>query len=234
MDGGLIKISRSILFFFATLLMYLGVPLLGWGLGSFREFFASSAHAGYAFVVAIFSLAVGVQAYSSVEGIRGKKGEAQKLLLRQTVVRYLLEVLLYIALFIIPFFDRRTIGVFQDNLILRWLGNILCMVGYGLIFWSGVALGRQYSADVTIQEDHHLITNNIYRYIRHPRYLGIIALSIGISCVFRSWVGLLATTFFLAMLLFRIKDEEKVMQKEFGAEWEAYCKHSWRLIPYVF
>jgi protein-S-isoprenylcysteine O-methyltransferase Ste14 len=229
-----VKLARSILFCIATLLMYLGWPLLGWGLGGLQQFFSLLPRFGYTGVVALFSLAVGIQAYSSIEGIRGKKGEEEKLVTRQTIVRYVLELSLYVAMFFIPFFDRRAIGVFQEGELPRWMGVVLCLVGYGLIYWSGVALGRQYSADVTIQENHHLITGSIYRYIRHPRYLGIIAVSIGISLVFRSWIGLLATIFFLALLLYRISDEEAVMHREFGAEWEAYCKSSWRLIPFLF
>jgi protein-S-isoprenylcysteine O-methyltransferase Ste14 len=97
-----------------------------------------------------------------------------------------------------------------------------------------LALGRQYSADVTIQKEHHLITSGVYRLIRHPRYLGVIALSTGVSCVFRSWIGLLTSLFFVAVLIFRIKDEEATMHKEFGVQWEAYVKRSWRLIPYIY
>ncbi len=228
------KITRSVLFFFATLLMYLGWPLLGWEVAGPGQFFGSAPRLGYALVVGLFSLAVGIQAYSGVEGIRGKSGEAGKLVFRQTVVRYVLELSLYIALFFIPFFDKRSIGVFGNINALRWMGVVFCAIGYGLIFWSGVALGRQYSADVTIQEEHHLVTNSVYGLIRHPRYLGIIALSIGISCTFRSWIGLLATIFYLGLILYRIWDEEAVMHKEFGVEWEVYCKRSWRLIPYLY
>jgi protein-S-isoprenylcysteine O-methyltransferase Ste14 len=79
-----------------------------------------------------------------------------------------------------------------------------------------------------------LITNGIYHSIRHPRYLGVIILSIGVSCVFRSWIGLVASVFFLAIILYRIKDEETLMHEEFGTEWEAYCESSWRLIPYIY
>jgi protein-S-isoprenylcysteine O-methyltransferase Ste14 len=227
------KAARSFLFCLATLLMYLGWPLLGWGLVSLPQFFASAARWGYASVVLLFSLAVGIQAYQGVEGIRGKSGEKGKLVIRQSIVRYMLELSLYIALFFIPFFDRRSTGVFTEMVTLRWVGVVFCAIGYGLIYWSGFALGRQYSADVTIQENHHLVTENVYRYIRHPRYLGIVALSIGISLTFRSWIGLLATLFFMGLLIYRIRDEEAMMYKEFGLEWEAYCKCSWRLIPFL-
>jgi protein-S-isoprenylcysteine O-methyltransferase Ste14 len=228
------RFLRLILFFVATLLNYLGVALLGWGLGDLDGFFSSAPRLGYAVVVGLFSLAVGLQAYGSTEGIRGGKGEEGKFVFRQRLVRIGLVFSLYIALFFIPFLDHRGIGVFGDSGIIRWLGVVLSAFGFTLVFWSGLALGRQYSADVTIQVGHHLITDRIYRYIRHPRYLGVIALSIGVSCIFRSWIGLVASLFFLVILLYRIKDEEILMHTEFGGEWEAYCTRSWRLIPYLY
>jgi protein-S-isoprenylcysteine O-methyltransferase Ste14 len=124
--------------------------------------------------------------------------------------------------------------VFIHGSLARWLGVVLSALGFTLVFWSGVALGRQYSADVTIQKEHHLITSGVYQRIRHPRYLGVIALSVGVSCVFRSWIGLIASGFFIAALIYRISDEEAAMYKEFGNEWETYCKRSWCLIPYIF
>jgi protein-S-isoprenylcysteine O-methyltransferase Ste14 len=225
---------RLVTFFIATGLLYLGIPLLGWGLDDVIGYFSNTARLGYALLVGLFSLAVGLQAFSSTEGIRGRKGEAGKFVFRQRIVRVVLVLSLYIALFFIPFFDRHAMGVFNDGSVARWLGVVLSALGFALVFWSGVVLGRQYSADVTIQKEHHLISSGVYRLIRHPRYLGIIALSIGISYVFRSWIGLIASLFFFAILIFRIRDEESMMHKEFGMQWEAYCKHSWRLIPYIF
>ena len=228
------KFSRLILFFIATLLIYLGVPLLGWGLGDLGGFFSSPARLGYAFAVGLFSLAVGIQAYASTQGIRGGKGEESKFVYRQRIVRIVLVLSLYIALFIIPFFDRRNLLVFGEGSFVRYLGLAISALGYTLVYESGLELGKQYSPDVTIQAGHQLITKGIYDYIRHPRYLGVIALSMGVSCLFQSWIGLIATVFFLAILLYRIKDEEAAMHKEFEGEWEAYCKRSWRLFPYIY
>jgi protein-S-isoprenylcysteine O-methyltransferase Ste14 len=188
----------------------------------------------YAAAVLLFSLAVGLQAYGSTEGIRGSRGEESKFVFRQRVVRIGLVLSLYITLFIIPFCDRRSIAVLNDGGIARWIGVGVSAFGYALVFWSGLALGKQYSADVTIQTGHQLITSSLYRYIRHPRYLGVMALSLGISCVFRSWIGLIASLVFLGVILFRIRDEEILMHQEFGTEWEAYCHSSWRLIPYLY
>jgi len=229
-----LKFLRASLFFATTVLIYLGVPLLGWGLGDLDGFFSLAPRLGYSIVVGLFGLAVGIQAYASTQGIRGGRGEAGKFVLRQRVVRIVLLISLYLALFAIPNFDRGDIGAFHATVTIRWLGVACSALGYALIFFSGVALGRQYSPEVTIQNDHQLITSGVYRYIRHPRYFGIIALAVGVSFVFRSWIGLIACLVCCGILLFRIKDEETLLHMMFGQEWEAYCQRSWRLIPYIF
>jgi protein-S-isoprenylcysteine O-methyltransferase Ste14 len=234
LPGGCVKLLRAVTFFIATLLIYLGITLLGWGLNDLEGYFSLPPRGSYAVTVGLFGLAVGIQAYGSTEGIRGSRGEQSKFVFRQRVVRVGLVLSLYIALFFIPFCDRRSIAVFNDGGIARWLGVGFSAVGFALVFWSGLALGKQYSADVTIQSGHQLISGSIYRFIRHPRYLGVMALSLGVSCVFRSWVGVATSVLFLAVILFRIRDEEVVMHQEFGPVWEAYCKRSWRLIPYIY
>ena len=103
-----------------------------------------------------------------------------------------------------------------------------------LVFWSGVALGKQYSPEVTIQKDHELITSGPYRVVRHPRYLGVLLLALGAALVFRSWIGLLGYILLLGILLSRIRDEEALLRQEFGPAWEAYRSRSWRMIPYLY
>ena len=228
------KYLRGFGFALTTLVLYLGFPLLGWGYGSLGAFFANWARAGYAVVVLVFSLAVGVQAVDAPEGIRGRRGEEDKLVRRQSLVRIGLILVLYAALIFLPLADRRSLAAWGESSALRWLGLVLCVPGYALIFLSGLALGRQYSQEVTIQEDHHLVTTGIFRWIRNPRYLGVILLAFGLSCLFRSWVGLGVSLVVVLVLLLRIKDEEAMLRREFGPAWDSYCQKSWRLIPMIF
>jgi protein-S-isoprenylcysteine O-methyltransferase Ste14 len=228
------KYRRSVVFCLATLGLYLGLPLLGWGFDRLGDYFSSGARTGYALVVLIFALAVSFQAIDAPEGIRGSRGDEGKLVRRQSVVRVTLILLLYATLIFLPVSDRHNIAVWSENLTVRWLGVILAGIGYAFIFLSGLALGRQYSQEVTIQKDHQLITAGVFRTIRNPRYLGVMAAALGLSCLFRSWVGLAVSAGVIAFLLFRIRDEEALLHREFGQAWEAYCKTSWRLIPYVY
>jgi protein-S-isoprenylcysteine O-methyltransferase Ste14 len=228
------KYVRAVLFCLYTLILYLGLPLLGWGLDDLRGFFAFYPRLEYAAVVVGFGLVVGYQAIDSPEGIRGGQGQTGKLVLRQHVVRIAMTLLLFAALVFMPFADRRGLGVMPASLALRWLGLAFSALGYALIFWSGVALGRMYSAEVTVQVDHQLVTTGPYRMIRHPRYLGVMLVAIGLSLLFRAWIGLGLSVLVLVVLLDRIRDEEALMRQEFGEAWDAYCVRSWRLVPYVY
>jgi protein-S-isoprenylcysteine O-methyltransferase Ste14 len=84
-----------------------------------------------------------------------------------------------------------------------------------------------------VGEHGQLIANGPYRSIRHPRYLGGIIYAFGLSLLFRSWIGIVASVVSLGVFWFRIRDEEILMHQEFGQEWEAYCQQSWRLIPFL-
>lgn len=228
------KFLRAFLYFFATLALYLGVPLLGWGIRNVSEFFASPPRTGFAILIFLFALAIGIQAINGPQGIRGGKGDMDKLIKRQTVIRYMLVLILYLLLFFIPFGDGHDFGVWREMPVLRWLGLVFSTFGFFMIFWSGISLGKQYSPEVTIQKNHHLITSGAYLKIRHPRYLGVICLGAGVSLLFRSWIGSIIGITVLFMLVLRIKDEENMLAMEFGQEWEQYRKNSWRIIPYIY
>jgi protein-S-isoprenylcysteine O-methyltransferase Ste14 len=228
------KFLRGIAFGLATILLYLGLLLLGWGLDRLGDFFADAARTGYALVVLAFGLAVGIQAIDSPEGIRGSRGDENKLVRRQSFVRVGLILLLYATFLFLPFSSRRSLAVWDERAFTPWLGVVLAGIGYTFVFLSGLALGRQYSQEVTIQKDHHLVTAGVFKTIRNPRYLGVIAAALGLACLFRSWVGLAVTAGVVVFLLFRIRDEEVLLHREFGQEWETYCRTSWRLIPHVY
>ncbi len=228
------KYLRAIGAFITTLLVYLGLPLFGWGINDLPGFFSSCPRFGYAVLLLFLALAVGCQAINAPEGFRGTRGNKSKRLQRQSIVAAGLIIILFGALIFLPLADRNGVGVMIGNQAVRWSGLILSGLGFVLIFWSGVALGKMYSAEVTIQKNHQLVTTGLYHNIRHPRYLGVIFIAVGLSTLFRSWIGLVVSIPLLVVLLFRIKDEEALLSEEFGLEWEAYCKQSWLLIPYLY
>jgi len=228
------KFFLSLYVFITVLVVYLGFSLVGWGLKDMSSFFSEPPLFAYSLVVFLFALLFGMQAFHSLEGIQDGKGKAGKKVKRQTVIGGVLVGILFVGLFLIPYASRHMVAVFQMPVLLSWFGVLLSALGYGLIFWSGLALGKQYSAEVTIQEDHQLITSGPYRLIRHPRYLGILWVCLGVSLMFHTWIGLAIFPLVLGLLLSRIHDEEQLMLQEFAEQWLKYRKRSWRLIPFLF
>jgi protein-S-isoprenylcysteine O-methyltransferase Ste14 len=76
-----------------------------------------------------------------------------------------------------------------------------------------------------------LVTGGVYGVIRHPSYLGLLVNALGWALAFRSGVGVLLTAALIPPLAARIRAEERLLASQFGAEYEAYRRRTWRLIP---
>jgi len=90
------------------------------------------------------------------------------------------------------------------------------------------------SSRLQIVKNHQLITNGIYKYIRHPLYLGGITRNIGLALLFSSIYGLVAMIFCNVFYLFRIQVEERMLINEFGNEYKEYRKRTRKIIPYLY
>lgn len=118
---------------------------------------------------------------------------------------------------------------------------VLMAVGVGMIFLGLiiriVAIGtlkKNFSNRLHIREGHTLVTNGIYHWIRHPAYLGLILIVLGIPVLLSSVLGLLVMLLVVPLLLHRIKLEEAMLIGKFGTEYEDYMKATKRLIPFVY
>jgi protein-S-isoprenylcysteine O-methyltransferase Ste14 len=98
------------------------------------------------------------------------RGEGKKLVKRQKISLLFLQIIPPLIILLSPFFEHSGIGLFNENNIMRLIGFVLSFLGFILMNWSVMVLGRQFSVDVTIQDDHKLVTKGPYKYIRHPRY----------------------------------------------------------------
>jgi len=220
----------------AILAFALGVPLLGWGAADCRGFFSHPARLAYGIATVVQSLIIGIGflllPFSYSPGKR--EGQAGKRITRQSVVPIATRLIWLAVLLVSPWSDRHGWMVIAGAEGLRFLGVLLYLLALAWVYWSFWTLGRQHSAEVTIQEEHHLITEGPYRWIRHPMYLGLVAFPAGAALAFGSWIGLALLVLPVGLFLWRIGDEEKLMRQEFGERWDAYCERTWRLIPFIY
>jgi protein-S-isoprenylcysteine O-methyltransferase Ste14 len=129
--------------------------------------------------------------------------------------------------------DRRDMWSFGGEGV-RWLGIGLFVAGGVLRIVPVFVLGKRFSGLVAIQQGHELVTRGIYRHIRNPSYLGLMIGSLGWVLTFRSLFGILLVGLLLVPLVARMKAEERLLQEHFGDEYDAYRKHTYRLIPGIY
>ena len=64
------------------------------------------------------------------------------------------------------------------------LGRGLLVVGI-IIRWSAIyTLGKYFTGTVMIKDDHRLVQNGLYRYLRHPAYAGALLAHLGLGLSF--------------------------------------------------
>jgi protein-S-isoprenylcysteine O-methyltransferase Ste14 len=220
---------NKILSFIFGIFVFSFLPITGWGLNDASGFFSNPFRLSYIAMMALLSLLVVI--FVPEEG--RSRGRGKDPVKRHVISLLLMQVLSLSAVIALPWFDHKGIVVMNESSMIRIAGLLLAFFGFLLMNWSVIVLEKQFSTDITIQENHKLITRGPYRFVRHPRYLGIILFFSGISLVFRSWIGLVTVLLMLFVHLWRIADEEKLMRQEFGEEWEKYKQKTKVIFPFI-
>lgn len=115
---------------------------------------------------------------------------------------------------------------------LRWIGALVALAGIAMVWWTHRTLGRHWSGILELRESHHLISAGPYRYIRHPMYMALLILPVGMALLTANLLlALLQLGTTTAMYLARVADEEAMMLERFGDEYRSYMRRTGRLFP---
>ena len=113
-------------------------------------------------------------------------------------------------------------------------GIFLMLLGVAVRQWAIAVLGRFFSLNVQVVEDHRVVDKGPYRLIRHPSYTGLLITFIGISLAVQSLAALLVLpAVFTVAFGYRISVEEKTLLTELGDNYASYMKRTKRLIPFL-
>lgn len=119
--------------------------------------------------------------------------------------------------------------------ILRLVGLILFLGGTLLVLWARWTLGEMYgvstSSAVQLKRQHRLVQDGPYAYVRHPLYLGIWLIFLGVALIYRMWAPLLFFLLFLFSLYRRARREEAALAATFGEEWHKYAARVPAFLP---
>ncbi|HTS37162.1 MAG TPA: methyltransferase [Candidatus Solibacter sp.] len=96
-------------------------------------------------------------------------------------------------------------------------------------------LGKQWAMRARLVEDHKLITEGPYAYIRNPIYTGMLGMLIATGLAAEHWIALpIAIVIFWIGLVIRVRVEEKLLRDAFGQEFEDYANRVSAVIPGIY
>lgn len=116
-----------------------------------------------------------------------------------------------------------------------WAGVALAACGLALRAWGMRTLGGAYTRTLRTTSEQGLVTSGPYRWVRHPGYLGSIAVWVGAALAFHSWLAaLLVAALMLLAYGWRIRAEEQMLAEHFGDAYRRYAAGTARLFPGVY
>lgn len=156
---------------------------------------------------------------------RSRKGPVESVLLTLAMLSFFVP-LIWIATPLLAFADYPLRPA-------PLVAGTLCLVlGLWLFHRSHADLGTNWSVTLQVRDKHRLVTEGVYKRIRHPMYTALLLYSLGQALALPNYVA--GPSYGVAMVLliaFRLGPEERMMLEEFGEGYSQYTARTKRLVP---
>jgi protein-S-isoprenylcysteine O-methyltransferase Ste14 len=137
-----------------------------------------------------------------------------------------------IAVCVVSALDHR-FGWSQVPIPIVVVGNILVAAGLGMALMV-VNQNEYAAATITVEAQQPVISTGLYGIVRHPMYAFASFMIVGMPLALDSYWGLVTVAPAVAVLAYRIIDEEKALHAELAGYDEYTEKVRYRLVPYVW
>ena len=153
---------------------------------------------------------------------------------KQTIQKLIqsLAQIAFLAIFLVSAFDHRY-GWSYVPVYMVTIGNMMVIAGFYLVF-RVFEENTFTSGNIVVEKEQTVISTGPYAVVRHPMYSGAFILLMGTPLALGSWFGLPAVIPIIAVIIWRLLDEEKFLAKNLPG-YANYCsKIRFRLIPGIF
>ena|ERR1035437_5587478 len=137
-----------------------------------------------------------------------------------------------LSLIVANYVEPSWLGLFP---LLPVLGVALFLAGLYFRWHSIRHLGKFFTVQVAISDDHRVIDTGPYKYIRHPSYTGGLMMCLGLGLCLANPVSLAILMLLPFMgFLWRMNVEEIALRKALGDTYVTYSAKTKRLIPFIY
>ena len=138
----------------------------------------------------------------------------------------------FLFTFLVPGFDQR-FGWSRVPVIMVIIADIVVLLGYGFVFL--VLRENSYASRVIeVEKDQEVISSGPYAIVRHPMYLGVALMFLFTPLALGSFWALIPAVLMIFVLVPRIFNEEKVLQRDLDGYREYMQEVKYRLIPGIW
>jgi protein-S-isoprenylcysteine O-methyltransferase Ste14 len=133
-----------------------------------------------------------------------------------------------------------SVGATKTGRVYPWniffaIGMTLVAAGLAVRIHSILTLKQFFTYSVSKVENQKIIETGLYKFIRHPGYLGQLMIFIGISTSISNWLSVLAMMIPVTVgYLYRIRVEERFMIEQLGGDYLNYQERTKRIIPMIY
>jgi len=116
---------------------------------------------------------------------------------------------------------------------LRWTGVGMIIVATGLLLWTFRSLGRNLTDTVVTRQQHTLVVDGPYHWIRHPFYDSAALVMLSISLIAANWFLFVIGVAVFCLLVVRTRTEEAFLMARFGSSYRSYMERTGRFLPRI-
>ena len=129
--------------------------------------------------------------------------------------------------------DSSATQLWRSSLPVALLSDLIVLAGAAVMVWARLTLGRNWSAEVSLKQDHELIESGPYAHVRHPIYSGLLLMCLGTAIFYGRALGFGLLLALAAGLWWKARGEEQMMSRHFPDAYADYSSRVHAIIPHV-
>lgn len=122
------------------------------------------------------------------------------------------------------------------SLLLKKISIVLLIKGIFIRYWAYYIMRNYFTRTIHPHKDRPLISYGPYRFARHPFHAGLFLITMGL-CLFIC--GHVIAFFIVipiigSILHYRMSLEEQILSQKYGEIYQGWCRHRFRLFPFLY
>lgn len=115
----------------------------------------------------------------------------------------------------------------------RPVGLAAMLLSGPLVVWAYRRMGPYWDAAISVREDHRVVAEGPFAFVRHPVYLGLILFVVGGALLLADPAVGLAAAGLGPLLVLRARAEERFLEERLGDEYRDYARRVPMLLPRI-